>query len=208
MALVANGLGLRTAIPGMHGPRVDDVLEALHSFDLEEIWKDRQPVVDYVLGATPKGGIFAIGYSDSEYQKFMLGSFPSTLGEGPFYMFNRPYHLCHVEAMRGIAEAVLDGRSLLEPTFGFMTNVYAYAKKDLRKGEKLDGIGGYACYGLIEDCSDNQDLPGLPICLSDEATLLRDVSQDQKILMRDIRHDAGNAVVDMFSEALIRSAAR
>ncbi len=207
MALVANALGLDTAVPGMYGPRADDVLDALQLFDLEEIWKDRRPVVDYVLGATPKGGIFAIGYSESEYQKFMLGSFPSVLGDGPFYVFARPYHLCHVEAMGAIAEAVLDGEALLQPRHGFRTNIYAYAKKDLRKGEMLDGIGGYACYGLIENCSDNQETPGLPICLADDVKLVRDVPKDEKIAMADISYDASAPQFRLFEEALRASAA-
>ena len=53
----------------------------------------------------------------------MMDYFPSQQGNGPFYVFNRPYHLCHVEAMQCVAEAFLDGETLLEPTYGFKTNV-------------------------------------------------------------------------------------
>ena len=67
-----------------------------------------------------------------------------------------------------------------------MTNVYAYAKKDLHRGDALDGIGGYAAYGLIENASDNKAHPGLPICLAEEVTLNRDIKKDEKIFMEDI----------------------
>lgn len=43
--------------------------------------------------------------------------------------------------MRSVAEAVLDGRSLLQPVYGLRTKLYAYAKQILRAGDSLDGIG-------------------------------------------------------------------
>jgi len=189
MAVVANGLGLRAAVPGMYGPRANDVHEVFEVFDLDALWEGKRPVVDYILGAKPTGGVFAIGYTDNEHQQSTLAWFPPKMGPGPFYLFYRPYHLGHFEAMLCVAEAALDGRSVLKPDFGFQTNVYAYAKRDLRKGEKLDGIGGYTCYGLIENCAQNEDHPGLPICLADDVTLKRDVSKDGKILMTDVNYD-------------------
>jgi predicted homoserine dehydrogenase-like protein len=88
--------------------------------------------------------------------------------------------------MACIAEAFLDGWAILQPTYGFVTNVYAYAKKDLHSGDELDGIGGYAAYGLIENVSDNKILPGLPICLAEEVALNRDIKKDEKIFLNDI----------------------
>jgi diacylglycerol O-acyltransferase len=49
------------------------------------------------------------------------------MGNGPYYLFYRPYHLCHLETPRVIAESVLDGEILLQPEFGRITEVYAYA---------------------------------------------------------------------------------
>ena len=202
MALVANGLGLRTAVPGMYGPRVENVRDAVRAFDLDSLWDGRQAVVDYVLGAQPHGGIFAIGHTDNAYQRKMLAWFPNRMGDGPYYVFYRPYHLIHVEGMVSIAEVVLDRRSVLEPVFGFQTNVYAYAKRDLRAGEVLDGIGGYCCYGLIENCSDNLLRSGLPICLAENVTLKRDVRADEKILMEDVAYDPDGQEFSLYARAL------
>jgi predicted homoserine dehydrogenase-like protein len=82
------------------------------------------------------------------------------------------------------AEAYLNHRALLQPAQGFRTNVYTYAKRDLRCEEKLDGPGGYACYGLIENCDHNEADLGLPICLTEDVTLKRDVRKDEKIHSR------------------------
>lgn len=205
MAVLANALDLRTAVPGMYGPRANHVHDIFELLDFNKLWEEKQPLVDYVLGAEPTGGVFAIGYTDNEYQQSTLAWFPPKMGPGPFYMFYRPYHLGHIEAMTCVAEVFLDGLSILQPDFGFQTNVYAYAKRDLRKGEQLDGIGGYTCYGLIENCAENEDRPGLPICLSENVTLKRDVVRDQKVYMQDVNYDPESFEVDLYFKALEQS---
>jgi len=202
MAVLANGLGLRTAVPGMCGPRMQHINEVFDHFDFEALWEDRRPLVDYVLGARPRGGVFAIGFTDDKHQQDTLAWFPSEMGPGPFYLFYRPYHLGHFESMATVATAVLDGRSVLKPDFGFRTNVYAYAKRDLGKGESLDGVGGYTCYGMVENCLDNQDHPGLPICLAEGVTLGRDVRRDEKIYMDDVAYNQHRPDFALFAKAL------
>jgi predicted homoserine dehydrogenase-like protein len=204
MALVANACGMRTAIPGMHGPRMTDILEVFDKFDFASLWQNKQPVVDYVLGARPTGGVFAVGYTADKFQRFTMDWFPPKLGPGPFYVFYRPYHLGHIEALTSVAEAVFEGRALLEPLHGFQTNVFTYAKRDLRAGEVLDGLGGYACYGLIENC-DSVAAPGLPICLADNVTLRRDVRKDERIALADVTYDATEPRFEMFHKAIAAS---
>jgi predicted homoserine dehydrogenase-like protein len=201
MALLANAYDLVTMIPGMLGPRADKVTDVFDLFDFEAIRENGKPVIDYVLGSKPPGGVFVVGYCENKYQQSMLNWFPPDLGKGPFYVFERPYHLVHVEAMKCILEAFLDRDPLLQPTHGFKTNVYTYAKRDLRKGERLDGIGGYASYGLIENCSENLRRPGLPICLADDVTLNREVARDQKILLEDVDYNPGRMDYSLFALA-------
>lgn len=202
MALLANSIGGRTVVPGMRGPRVKGVYDVLQAFDWEDLWDGETPVVDYVLGAFPPGGVFVVGFNDHPHQMETLGWYPCRLGDGPFYIFHRPYHLGHIEAIACIAEAFLDGWAVLQPTRGFMTNVYAYAKKDLKQGEALDGIGGYTVYGLIENCADNQAQPGLPVCLADRVALRRNVHKDAKISLQDVVPDASDPRFKTFQLAL------
>lgn len=202
MALIANALGLSAPIPGMRGPRARDVRESLFLFDLPEIWKDRQPVVDYVLGAEPLGGVFAIGYTENTYQRSMLAWFPPKMGNGPFYVFYRPYHLSHVEAMSSVAGVYLDRRHDLRPDFGMKTNVYAYAKRALHAGETLDGIGGYNCYGLIENVRGKNPGAGMPICLATDMKLVRDVARDERITMQDVAFDPARNDLKLYALAL------
>lgn len=201
MALVANAYGLDTVVPGMNGPKADDAIDALALYDFEAIRRHTPGVVDYVLGARPRGGVFVVGYCDNPYQQKMMDYFPSEMGDGPYYVFTRPYHLCHVEAMRSVAEAFIERQPLLEPKHGLRTNVYCYAKRDLKKGERLDGIGGYACYGLIENSRDNLERAGLPICLAEDTVLKHDVPKDAKVYMEDVQIEADRDDVTLFSLA-------
>ena len=202
MAVMANGIGGYTVIPGMLGPKMSNIHEIFDHYDFHKIWNGEDPMVDYVLGAKPSGGVFVIGYTDHPYQKSTLSWLPPDMGPGPFYLFYRPYHLCHFEFAATVAEVVLNNRAVLKPDHGFKTNVYAYAKKDLKKGEKLDGLGGYGCYGLIENCSENKLKAGLPICLAENVSLKRDIPRDGKIFLEDIEYDANSDGFALFSKSL------
>ena len=197
MALLANALDLRTDVTGMHGPRATDVHQALDLFDLDALRSGPRPVVDYILGAQPGGGVFAIGYGDQPYQRDMMKYYK--MGEGPYYVFYRPYHLCHVEAIRSIVEPVLDGVSLLEPAYGMKTNVFAYAKKDLRAGDTLDGIGGYAAYGQIRNLEEAGD--ALPIGLANGLKLTTDVAQDECLSFAHVSVDPARKDMQWYEQA-------
>jgi predicted homoserine dehydrogenase-like protein len=185
MALIANGIGAKTIVPGMLGLEVKDINQFPSFFNFDALWDGDTPIVDYTIKTYPPGGVFVVGYIDHPHQRQTLAWYPPNMGKGPFYVFHRPYHLGHFEYLASVAEAYLDGWAVLKPDFGLKTNVYAYAKKDLKKGELLDGIGGYCSYGLIENTIDNQQKPGLPICLADEVSLKRDITKDEKIFVTD-----------------------
>lgn len=184
-ALVANALNCSVLEPGMQGKTMDSVYNIFEHYDFEDLYGKNQKIVEYILGANPKGGVFVIGYCPDEYQQSMLDWFPSETAKGRFNLFYRPYHLCHIETMRTIAEAVLDNRALLKPKYGLITNVYSYAKKNIRKGETLDGLGGYNCYGLLENNPKYKN-DGLPICLAHDLITIRNINKDEKILLSDV----------------------
>ncbi len=205
MAVLANGLGLRTDVPGMHGPIMEDIHEVFNHYDFDAIYATQKPVVDYVLKAKPYGGVFAIGYTDHPYQQRTLAWFPPNMGPGPYYLFYRPYHLGHFESMATIAEAVLNHRAVLQPKFGLQTNVFAYAKKELCRGEALDGLGGYTCYGMIENYDDNIKRASLPICLAENVVLKRNIRKNEKIYFDDVEYNADNYSYGLYTKAVAAS---
>ncbi|MDQ2658258.1 MAG: hypothetical protein M3Y60_12620, partial [Bacteroidota bacterium] len=95
-----------------------------------------------------------------------------------------------------------DGTARLQPVYGMRTNVHSYAKRDLRAGEKLDGMGGFNSYGLIENLSENAGSPGLPILLNDNLTLKRDIRKDGRICLSDVEYNAQDESFQLYFEAL------
>jgi predicted homoserine dehydrogenase-like protein len=55
---------------------------------------------------------------------------------------------------------------------------------------------------MVENCLDNQDHPGLPICLAEGVTLGRDVRRDEKIYMDDVAYDQHRPDFALFAKAL------
>jgi predicted homoserine dehydrogenase-like protein len=78
----------------------------------------------------------------------------------------------------------------------------AHAKRSLRAGEELDGVGGYTCYGMIHNCDAGGDHPGVPICVADGMRLTRDVAIDERIDWGDVQYDSGREDVALFRRAL------
>ncbi len=198
MALIANNLSLRTQKPGMTGYYTKSVHDVLGLFNLKEIKNSGNAIIDYIIGAEPGGGVFVVAYCDNPYQQFMLNYYK--LGNGPFYLFYRPYHLCHLEFTRTLIEGVIDRSPLLQPIGKRKTDVVTYAKKDLSIGESLDGLGGYSCYGKVENLEE-QNI-GLPILLSDGIKLKRNVRKDERISLLDIEYDKSSFLFNLYSNSM------
>ena len=176
MAIVANATGFGLLQTGMCGPRVECVDDALNAFDLDKC-RELGGVVDYVLGAKPGGSVFVIGYSDDPGDKFFLDYYK--MGEGPYYLFLRPYHLCHFETPYAIQRLIKYKEPVLVQNSRVL-EVGSRAKIDLKKGTALDGIGGYHLYGVLEKPS------SLPIGLSKNTTLKREKKKDEPIEWDDV----------------------
>lgn len=189
MALVANATGLVPARPGMIGPRAGHVSEVFDKFDLESL---RSPgVVDYLLGAEPGGGVFAIGYCEHPVQREYLKYYK--MGDGPFYLFYRPYHLCHLETPYAIASLAIGKRPILIPQGQRVADVVAYAKRDLPAGAEVDiGLGGEQLYGMIEKQAIIRSSELVPISLFEQEAgqqkvrMRRPVTKDQALTWADI----------------------
>lgn len=183
MAIVANATGARVATRGMYGPAAATVHEAADLFSLEEMLE--QPMVDYLVGAEPAPGVFVLGHEEHPVQRAFLDLYK--LGEGPLYTFYRPYHLCHFEVPATIARAVLFGDATIAPLEGGpRVEVVAAAKRDLRAGEELDGIGWYMTYGLAENADVAASEGLLPMGLADGCVLTRDVAKDEVLAYADV----------------------
>jgi len=143
MAIMSNATGFVPYKGKMEGPRMEDIHEVLSYYNFDEISKE--PVVEYVLGAKPDGGVFVVVECHNNYQRSLLKYYK--MGDGPYYVFYRPYHLCHIETAYAVGRMVFDSEPLLGPWKGRVANINAVAKKDLKPGDVLDEPGMYTVYG-------------------------------------------------------------
>lgn len=207
MAVLANAINGKTAVPGMFGHRMKHVNEIFNHINFDEVWDRKHPLVDYVLGSEPKGGVFVVAHTADKFQQYTFNWFPPDVGPGPYYIFSRPYHLGHIEAMHCVAEAYLDGTARLQPVYGMRTNVHTYAKRNLKAGDRLDGMGGFNSYGLIENLDQVEINPGLPILLNDNLKLKRDFARDERIGLQDVEFNKKDKAFELYFNALGRDIA-
>lgn len=183
-AIVANATGMSIAKRGMLGLQHDghvDELTEIYNIDTLKKWGG---IVDYVVGSKPAPGVYLIGTLEDEKQKHFLKLYK--LGDGPLYCLYTPYHLCHFEVPISVARAVLFNDATVQPIAGPKVDVITVAKRDLNAGEKLDGTGGYMTYGLCET-HENQIFHNLlPMGLSKNCIVKKDISKDTVITYSDI----------------------
>jgi len=192
-ATLANATGFKVRQPGMEGRRLSHIKDLLDAYDPKELLE--QGLVEYVLGAEPGSGAFVIGYNDDPVLMPYMSYFK--MGDGPLYMFYRPFHLTNVEAPLSVARAVLFGDAAIAPAGPPVCEVATIAKRDMEPGEELDGIGGYNCYGLIDNVENARRDDVLPIGVAAGARLSRAVAQDQPITNADVTLPEGRLIDDL-----------
>jgi predicted homoserine dehydrogenase-like protein len=186
-AVVANATGFKVGKRGMYGPRCDHVSEAVSLFPMDKMLNGG--LVDYILGAEPGPGVFVLGHNDHPTVQLTLKTLK--MGDGPLYVFYVPYHLPHLEAHLTVARAVLFNDATIAPIAGPVCDVITIAKRNLEAGEILDGIGGFTCYGDIENYEVSRAENLLPMGLSEECYLKRDIAMNRAITYNDVRLPEG-----------------
>jgi predicted homoserine dehydrogenase-like protein len=196
MASVANATGFRVGQRGMYGPKCDHVDNAAKLFKMDELMNGG--LVDYILGAQPSFGVFILGYSNDPIKARYMKCYK--MGEGPLYTFYTPFHLSPLEAPNSVGRAVLFNDAPVTPLHGPVAEVITIAKRALKAGEKLDGIGGYLSYGTLDnaDTAEHENL--LPMGLSEGCTLLRDLPMDAAITFDDVSIPKGRLCDKLFAD--------
>ncbi|MES3630173.1 MAG: Gfo/Idh/MocA family oxidoreductase [Longimonas sp.] len=195
-AVAANATGFPVGQRGMYGPRCAHVTEAVDLFPKDELLDTG--LNDYVIGAEPGPGVFVIAYNDHPVKR----QYTSVLkmGDGPFYVFYTPYHLPHLEVPLTVARAVCFGDATVAPLGPPVCHVLALAKRDLKQGETLDGLGGFCTYGWIDNADVTYRDNLLPLGLSEGATLLRDIPRDQALTFDDVLLPEGRLIDRLWAE--------
>jgi predicted homoserine dehydrogenase-like protein len=200
--ILANATGFLAGRRGMYGPPCEHVKEMANLLPVDQMLDTG--IVDYALGAAPYTGAFVIVYEDKPLKQAQMGYVK--MGDGPFYVFYTPYHLPHIQMMSTIGRAVIYRDPTVAPIAGPVCEVLTLAKRDLKAGERLDGVGGFTSYGLIDNSSTARSLNALPLSLSENCTLRHDVAKDAVITFADVTLPDRGAVDQLWKEQLTRFA--
>ena len=191
-AIVANAFGFTIERRGMRGAEHREHIDSgVKDFDVERL-RQLGGVVDYVVGAQPGPGVYVYATHDDPKQRHYLNLYK--LGEGPLYSFYTPYHLCHFEVPTSIARAVLLGDTVMAADGAPRVEVITTAKRDLKAGETLDGLGEYMTYGQCETAAVTADSRLLPIGVAEGCVLRRDLAKDAVIAYDDVELPEGRLI--------------
>jgi predicted homoserine dehydrogenase-like protein len=194
MAAVSNSTGLVPDKPGMHGPKVE--LAELSSVFIPQSAGgilSQKGCVDYSTGAIAPG-VFAIATTDEPRiqadMKFV------SMGPGPYYLFLRPFHLCSIETPLSIAEAVIYGETT-SAAHNMVSEVVSLAKRDLKAGETIGGIGSAEIYHRIYTYAEARRMKAIPMGIAPRAKVLRDIPRDEALTEENTAPDTSRFIYSL-----------
>ncbi|MGT2923728.1 NAD(P)H-dependent oxidoreductase [Streptococcus caviae] len=188
MNLLANAIGFVPDVPGMHGISAD-LKGTVENLDLKENGGvlDKFGVVEYVDGIAP--GVFVIVEGQNEGVKHEM-NYLLKVGDRDHHIIYRPYHLCSLETPLTIARAVLEHDYAIVPLGAPIAETVAVAKRDIKAGEKIDGIGGFCVRGVVETHEDMKKNNNVPIGLvGGNSVAKRDIKDGTFLTYDDIELD-------------------
>lgn len=184
---VANALGFLPDTLGCHGIATSPET-AVEDFKLKADGGvlSRYGVVEFSRGMAP--GVFIIVTSDQEDVRDLMKFLG--FGDGPNYLMYRPYHLTSLETPITIYKAVVENESTIVPLHGQVADTVTIAKRDIKAGERLEGVGSGTVFGKLtsHDRCLTEDL--LPIALiTDKTRATKDIKKGTIIDMSMVELD-------------------
>ena len=199
MACAANATGCLPMQRGMVGPQASlETVSDLFALQEDGGLTPFPGAVDFVQGPAMAGGVFVtVRVQDRRINADL--HYLQVAGDrdrgGRYFTLFRPYHLWFLEAPISVAQAYLRRQVWLAPLDRPVAEVMAVAKRDLRAGERLDDLGGYTFYGVIDRAVEAYSLNALPVGLAPGAQVVRGVAAGQVVTWEDVRLDEGSTVV-------------
>lgn len=160
MNLLSNAIGFKPDIKGMHGISgdLDSTVDQLSTKEEGGVLS-QYGVVEYVDGLAP--GVFVIVKGQNEGVVEEL-NYLMKKGDKDRHILYRPFHLASLETPLTVAKVALNNDTSIVPLGAPVSDTVAFTKKDIKKGEKIDGIGGYCVRGLLEtheECLKENHIP-------------------------------------------------
>lgn len=198
MAAMANATGFIPDIRGGYGPTtiVND-LPKVYSLKENGGILNKYKIVDYAHGIAP--GVFVV-VTTSLPQVHHEMQFLK-MGPGPNYVLYRPYHLTSLETPISIAKAYFYKEPSIAPIYDKpVAEVITMAKKDLKAGERVDGIGEYTVLGSIDTYEVAKEENLVPIGLINNAIVKKDIKKGEFITYDMVDLDTSTTIYKLRQE--------
>ncbi|HHY23511.1 MAG TPA: hypothetical protein GX527_04630 [Clostridiaceae bacterium] len=191
MAAVSNATGLLPDVPGMHGPKVElDELEKIFIPIFDGGILKSKGRVEYSTGKIAPG-VFAVVKTDEPRiindMKFV------SMGPGPYFTFYRPFHLCNIETPIAVAKAVIY-RERTVTAKKMYSEVVSMAKRDIKAGEKICGIGSSDIFNRIFSYKEAFEKKAIPMGIALGGKALKDITKGEMLTKDNFAPDTDTFV--------------
>ena len=141
-------------------------------------------------------GVYIVIKAQNQYVKNCFKDYGMvTDSSGNYSAIWRPYHYIGLELAQSIYSIALDNRAT-GFTKNYNADVASYAKKDLKKGDMLDGEGGFCARGRLITSEKSKIEKILPLGLTDNAIVKRNIRKDEVIKIEDVELNLPKEVIE------------
>ena len=205
MSAIANASGLNVPNNGLLFPpcSMDDLASLLKEKNKGGILEKNEQV-EVVSSLERDGrpvfkdlrwGVYAVLQAPNDYAASCFKQYGmNTDQSGEFSAMYKPFHLIGMELNTSIFSAALLKLPTGQTKY-FKGDVVSVSKRNLKKGEKLDGEGGFTVWGKLIPASTSLNLQALPIGLANDMYLKNDIDKDKILTWNDVEFDTNNEII-------------
>ena len=206
MSAIANASGLNVPNTGLLFPPcgMDDLASLLKEKNKGGILEKNEQV-EVVSSLERDGrpvfkdlrwGVYAVLQAPNDYAASCFKQYGmNTDQSGEFSAMYKPFHLIGMELNTSIFSAALLKLPTGQTKY-FKGDVVSVSKRNLKKGEKLDGEGGFTVWGKLIPASTSLNLQALPIGLANDMYLKNDINKDKIITWNVFEFDSNDEFIN------------
>lgn len=209
-AAISNATGLNAPTHGLTYPAgsIDDIASLMRPREKGGVLED-SGMVEVISCLSEDGstipnnirlGVWVVVKATSDYQKNCFEEYMvSTDDSGLYYCNFKRFHLIGLELGLSVGSVALRGEAT-GTSKEFRSDVVAVSKKDLKAGDTLDGEGGYCVAGQLRPSRNSVQMRALPLGLTGDVKLVRNVPIDTVLTYDDVEIDEGLPAVKLRRE--------
>ena len=205
MAAIANACGLEVPNDGLLFPPcgMDDLANILKPSKFGGILEQNgqvEVVSSFERDGRPvfkdlRWGVFAVLEAPNDYAASCFKQYGrNTDNTGHFSAMYKPFHLIGMELNISIFSAALLNQATGQ-TQKFTGDVVSTTKRNLKKGEMLDGEGGATVWGKLIPAKLSLSLEALPIGLAHSIKLKNDIKENEIIKWSDVEFSLNDPAI-------------